>query len=295
MATTSKDKFEQEFPFAKEYVTKVLIDAVKNYLQFLCVISSKYLVDLNNKEINKKTFEEVRRELYEFVKGHKENVLFGWYVVEIPDQNAFAAKFDMRNLDTAETFIDFEKFVEFFQQEISVIRDTDVEYVKTLIHKTVDTSALFERAFEKQIAEITLEDVVNLEVVTHLDDHPAWKGGKISYGLLRQKLERRTSDFRNELISTERMEELSFTFDDAAGLGVQVGNTECSVCLENYESGQVVCRMPCGHFFHRRCLDEWFKPEKFWADSDSEDRAGEGAEESERKKFQCPNCRHNCC
>ena len=245
----------------------------------------------------KRKFEEVRQELYEFVKMHKENIIFGWYAVYIPKQNDFTAKFDMQNLDTPETFIGFEKFVEFFQQKILVYRDTTVEYEKPLIIKTVAINALLERVFEKLIAEITLEDVNNLEDVTFLDDQ-VWKGSKTSYRLLSRKLERRTIDFRKNRISTERMEELSFTFDDAAGR-ILVDNTQCSVCLEDYENDQIVCRMPCGHLFHRYCLDGWLKPQRCWGgpNSEDEDYAGAEAEENDResKKFHCPNCRQYCC
>ena len=297
MATTTRNKVEQEFPLDEGYVTKILFDVVDNYLHFLCVISSKYLVDLNNKDINKRKFEEVRQELYEFVKKHRVYILFSWYAVFIPDQNEFTSKFDLQNLDTAETFIGFEKFVEFFQQGILVYRDATVEYKKTIVTKTIDINDLLERVFEQPIAEIKIEDVMNLAIMTFLDDQK-WKGSKTSYRLLSRKLERRTIDFRNDRISTERMEELSFTLDDATRR-ILVDNAQCSVCLGDYENGQIVCRTPCRHFFHRRCLDDWFKPEKCWADSDSEDEdhAGEGAEENgrQRKKFQCPICRHNCC
>ncbi|RWR97089.1 zinc finger protein [Cinnamomum micranthum f. kanehirae] len=32
---------------------------------------------------------------------------------------------------------------------------------------------------------------------------------------------------------------------------------ECSVCLTRFEPDLVVNRIPCGHFFHRRCLGRW--------------------------------------
>ncbi|KAG0602873.1 hypothetical protein M758_10G048100 [Ceratodon purpureus] len=34
----------------------------------------------------------------------------------------------------------------------------------------------------------------------------------------------------------------------------------CSICLNNYDIGEIVCRLPrCGHIFHIRCLEEWFR------------------------------------
>jgi len=43
---------------------------------------------------------------------------------------------------------------------------------------------------------------------------------------------------------------------------------ECSICLENYQINDKVSHLPCGHFYHERCLTEWFK-----------------------KKEECPLCR----
>ena len=34
---------------------------------------------------------------------------------------------------------------------------------------------------------------------------------------------------------------------------------ECSICLENYEVGESISILSCGHFFHTKCLNEWFK------------------------------------
>ena len=34
---------------------------------------------------------------------------------------------------------------------------------------------------------------------------------------------------------------------------------ECSICLENYEVGESISILSCDHFFHTKCLNEWFK------------------------------------
>jgi hypothetical protein len=31
----------------------------------------------------------------------------------------------------------------------------------------------------------------------------------------------------------------------------------CPVCLEEYRRGQIVRRLPCMHFFHKRCIGPW--------------------------------------
>lgn len=33
----------------------------------------------------------------------------------------------------------------------------------------------------------------------------------------------------------------------------------CSICLEQLDNSQFKYRLPCGHTFHRDCIDRWFK------------------------------------
>ena len=44
----------------------------------------------------------------------------------------------------------------------------------------------------------------------------------------------------------------------------------CSVCLSAPEEGDDVCKVSCGHVFHKSCIEEWFKKAQI-----------------------CPNCRSN--
>ncbi|XP_073009991.1 probable E3 ubiquitin-protein ligase XERICO [Typha latifolia] len=34
-------------------------------------------------------------------------------------------------------------------------------------------------------------------------------------------------------------------------------NPDCSVCLSRFEAESVVNRLPCGHLFHKACLETW--------------------------------------
>ncbi|KAK4840526.1 hypothetical protein QYF36_010998 [Acer negundo] len=35
------------------------------------------------------------------------------------------------------------------------------------------------------------------------------------------------------------------------------GSTDCSICLESVDVGEIVARMPCSHLFHTRCITRW--------------------------------------
>eukprot|EP01103_Thecamoeba_quadrilineata_P003779 TRINITY_DN13518_c0_g1_i1.p1 TRINITY_DN13518_c0_g1~~TRINITY_DN13518_c0_g1_i1.p1 ORF type:complete len:330 (-),score=58.27 TRINITY_DN13518_c0_g1_i1:147-1136(-) len=38
---------------------------------------------------------------------------------------------------------------------------------------------------------------------------------------------------------------------------VSEGNNNCSICLLDYQTDELVRQLPCDHYFHQKCIDEW--------------------------------------
>ena len=99
MATKSENKTATQVCLVnEEEISHFLTNVVNNYFHFLCEISHKYLIDFKNKEINKRKFEEIRQELFEFVKKHRKYIDFGYCAVYEQDDLIF--NFDIKNLDS---------------------------------------------------------------------------------------------------------------------------------------------------------------------------------------------------
>ena len=39
-------------------------------------------------------------------------------------------------------------------------------------------------------------------------------------------------------------------------------NCECIICLNQYDIGQSMTLLKCGHIYHKSCLESWFKKKK---------------------------------
>eukprot|EP00933_Yihiella_yeosuensis_P066351 TRINITY_DN70598_c0_g1_i1.p1 TRINITY_DN70598_c0_g1~~TRINITY_DN70598_c0_g1_i1.p1 ORF type:complete len:402 (-),score=53.52 TRINITY_DN70598_c0_g1_i1:367-1452(-) len=68
---------------------------------------------------------------------------------------------------------------------------------------------------------------------------------------------------RNERLAALRLEQANKT--ELLSLPVQdyvtdkFEATECSLCLADFEDGDKLRPLPCGHIFHQSCIDEWFE------------------------------------
>ena len=47
---------------------------------------------------------------------------------------------------------------------------------------------------------------------------------------------------------------------------------KCSICLVGFENDDMLLKLPCDHYFHKQCIEEWLK----------------------EYDYKCPVCRHEC-
>jgi Ring finger domain len=102
------------------------------------------------------------------------------------------------------------------------------------------------------------------------DNHDA--DGEISYETMLE-LGERIGDVKTErwtLIARKEIEKLpTFTYADSSttnqtAIRTDAAEIKCLVCQCEYEKGEVCCRLPCGHMFHREgCIDQWLLTRDF--------------------------------
>ena len=244
-------------------VSKKHIEKVKNtlsgiidcYMKFLCKIANKYSIYSKSKEANKRLFDNVRSELFNFVFQHMDFVSTNQYIVKLNEEAV--SKFSLRCLYSADKFIDFQEFFQFCQGIILYKNDPLVKYKTDIEFKETGLTLLLEQLFQKPLAEITETNLVEFDKITVMNDK-TWQLKKCSYAELKSKITRRIYDFKKNIVSIDRLEELTFVYDETTKHLVSI--KECSVCMTTYENGEKVSRMPCNHCFHRHCIEQWFKP-----------------------------------
>ena len=77
-----------------------------------------------------------------------------------------------------------------------------------------------------------------------------------TYAELQDYIEQRIKDYFNSEISVENINQMSFRFQGS--IEDCEDEKSCSVCLNDYEKDQEVCRLPCNHFCCRVCTEKMF-------------------------------------
>ena len=238
------------------------------YLRYLQVICGKIIIGKDNIERDKRKFEEIKKELYDYLNIHK--TFFEVYY-DKNKYNPHPLKFKYSG--TCEEFLSLDEFKKYNK------------LVAKIPHKfryfTLDVECN-----EKNIANrirnvlgkynITDKDVQKIFETKYLVTKDELKTKFPNYRELASYIDRRRKNYVKSIVSTERIIQMSFKFKGS--LETLNDEKSCGVCLEDYEKGQQICRMPCNHFCCRKCAEQMFKVPK----------------NRSKAHFQCPICRHDC-
>ena len=229
----------------------VIKDIMKNYIKILHAIKNKILKDSNNIDINKRKFDEVKREIGDFLKQHNCAFFVKHCTIRTLDGRIKKRTY-LRPQDFTEEFLVLRNYLNFTDDK----NKENSKYVLQcqLFYSELQFVMLLQRVLQKRLNEITERDVHNFENIVFLNELGR---KKCSYAELKEKNRRRLYDIENNIVSTERIKELSFTFDGTTKYFE--ADTKCTVCMEGFESGQELSRLPCNDFFHKHCAEQWFK------------------------------------
>lgn len=124
--------------------------------------------------------------------------------------------------------------------------------------------AALQAAMAEEDPQIEEHDEEIIEGADEEDDNEVADSAEMSYDAL-LRLGERIGDVKEErwaLIAHEKIDALpTFAFATSMAEGKEENHTEvkCQVCQFAYEEGETLRRMPCGHCFHKECVDSWLE------------------------------------
>ena len=264
----------------KELLTNQLLDkkffVFRCYVQFLINIairiqrSIKY--NLENAEREKRKFVAIKRELFEYLIAHKSVFTINKYYFKSSKYDwSYIYKINLSRLDSFNNFLKLED-----------VLNHDGVFINNAQGKSNylgfnDSNNVIKRIKNDQLVlQLTKKDVQRFLENNFLVDRDTFKTKFTNYKDLSDSIKKRSHDYCRGVVSIERIDEMSFEYQ-----GVIEDFEEeksCCVCMEDYEVGQQVTKLPCNHFLCRSCAEEIFKVPL----------------NGTRACFQCPTCRDDC-
>ena len=255
-------------------VTESILFVINHYIYFILIISDSFTEE-EESEAEKKNemrkFLAVKKELRDFLNAHKRFFTLKDIFVEAEDGSRLYER-DVNNDD--ENFLsedDALEMYEFFKDGDAFVSSgidyNDVDILETLKSKT-GKSAITNKDVQQFVENNYLFDNINFDVK------------KSNYTDLIAYIKQRTVDYCYSKVSTENINGMSFSYQRLVGVFKDVDT--CPVCLEDYETDQEVCRLPCNHFCCRVCTERMFSTPIM----DNPEEYG--------YNVSCPICRINC-
>ena len=222
------------------------------------------------KKREKRKFLAIKKELRNFLIAHKKfydiNEIF---VVKEDCSVIFKKRFSI--IDHGNDFIKLEDILKLNE----VISESAGKKVRmcTEIYKSEVLDAI---KLKQGKSVLTTQDVHQF-LKNHLLIEKSDFNTKCStYAELQDYIKQRIKDYCNKEISDENINQMSFRFQGS--IEDHEDEKSCSVCLNDYETDQEVCRLPCNHFCCRVCTEKMFSTPN----------------PGLRSNILCPICRDDC-
>ena len=273
---------ENENELGIKVIRKKFVQVIVNYIRFLKTIGRRIVRSpANDIEREKRKYNDVRKELLDFVFEHR--TYFTVKEIKLLSKHGsilHTLSFDYSdnfehflNLDDiSELFNDVSELNNFFQVMSSV--DCVVDHVKEEIIRKIKV------ALKKSV--ISNEDIQLFIETDFLVDKNVLKNNCSSYIELKPYIRSRQISYMCRIVSTEHINKIAFKFQGS--IKDYEDEKSCCVCLEDYETDQEVCQLPCNHFCCRKCTEEMFvNPKRTFIN-----------ENGVKANFQCPICRGDC-
>ena len=257
---------------------KKFTEVVCEYFSFLHVIAvtiTKIKDDENQKKREKRKFLAIKKELFNFLIAHKK--FYKMHEIHVKMENC--SRVFKKSLSIIDHGNDFLKLEDFFKLDETFDEST------RRTSRTTEVGTTFKYYKKEILNAIRLKQGKSVlktqDIHQFFKNHMLIKKSKFNakcstYAELQDYIEQRIKDYCNSEISVENINQMSFRFQGS--IEDCEDEKSCSVCLNDYETDQEVCRLPCNHFCCRVCTEKMFSTPN----------------QGLRSNILCPICRDNC-
>ena len=276
-----KEQVDYIFLTRLEKIVQAQVDIAQNeidkvvwkYFQFLKIVA-KTLTDIKDDEDKKKRekrkFLAIKKEFFNFLNAHRKFYNINEITVELKDSSVLYKK-------TINITLHGNDFIK-LEDILNIIELTDKNtgggvWISALCYKREIIDAI---KLKQGKPFLTMQDVHQYFENNCLFEKSDFNTNCSTYADLADHIEQRIEDYCGEEISVENINQMSFRF--RGSIKDYEDEESCPICLNDYETDQEVCRLPCNHFCCRNCTEKMFST------------PNEGLQSS----FLCPICREDC-
>ena len=268
------NKMSCYLPNRREKMVQLIKDEFEEvlhmYVSFLRKTAEKLSKD---SERDERKFTVIKNELMNFILRHRQFLRFIKVCLLSNDEYTILDTIAVSNSDEFEQSFNKSDFLRLNSVLDKHEKDLKISYcIKWVDEKIIETlkAILGKPTINKEDIQLFLEN-------HFLVDRDDLDTKCSNYKELSQYIYTRFKGYHFGRVSTLHIEQISFDFSGSIE-GFEEEKS-CAVCLEDYETNQQVCHLPCNHFCCRNCTVKMFAvPEDV----------------SLKAYFQCPICRADC-